>query len=906
MHAHKKNIQISYLGWGFLILVMLMMLIVGVGVFGLKRLSQDLDAIVSGTSQHSNLAKQMRLASRERAVLLGKIMLMEDAFARDDLIMVFTDWGHSFGKARRQLLALSLKPADKALLEEQGKITARVLPLQLKLIDQVIDGNLAEASRMLLANVSPLQDELIGALNSFVDLKEAETVAIMQAAKRAQVRVTQALLLGGLVAVLMGTAVAFRVTRRMGGLVTLLERREREARVLLENIPDLVWFKDGDARYQWVNPAFGRLTGVTSDQVGALCDAAVWQAEQTAQAHSDDHQAIAAKQTIFTEKVLNDKENPRRFAISLTPIFDAVDQCVGVLGLARDITEQRQMEQQIKAALQELESQKFAMDQHAIVSIADVAGQITYVNEKFCAVSGYRREQLLGQNHYLLKSGKHSAAFYRDMWASLFSGQVWHGEICNRNQNGQHYWVDATIVPFLDAAGLTYQYVSISSEITTQKAIEAALQRESNEKTVEVREREALVSAISTAAHDAMVVIDDAGKIAYWNQAAERLFGYSIEAALEQDFHQLVIPPIYAEQQKLGFAHFLQGDEGAMIGRTTEVRARRKNGSEFTLELSLSALRMKGRWHGVGIGRDVTERQQAAAEMVRQNEELIELNEKLKDAQHQLLQSEKMASVGQLAAGVAHEINNPIGYVHSNLGTLEDYTQDLLQLVQAYEAEERAITEAAVLERLRVAKKKAGIEFLRTDMGALMNETRDGISRVKKIVQDLKDFSRIDATDEWHWADLHKGLDSTLNIIWNELKYKAEVRKEYAAIPEVECRPSQLNQVFMNLLVNAGHAIADKGLITIRTGQEGKQVWVAIEDSGQGIATEHLTHIFDPFFTTKPIGQGTGLGLSLSYSIVQNHGGRIEVQSTLGQGSIFKVWLPIHQSAAMNAAAAYS
>ncbi|MEW5944004.1 MAG: ATP-binding protein, partial [Pseudomonadota bacterium] len=180
---------------------------------------------------------------------------------------------------------------------------------------------------------------------------------------------------------------------------------------------------------------------------------------------------------------------------------------------------------------------------------------------------------------------------------------------------------------------------------------------------------------------------------------------------------------------------------------------------------------------------------------------------------------------------------------------------------------------------------------------ALMSESKEGISRVKQIVQNLKDFSHVGAEDEWQWADLHKGLDSTLNIVWNELKYKAEVVKEYGNLPEVECLPSQLNQVFMNLLVNAGHAIEERGVITIRTGVEGEQVWVEIADTGKGIAPEHLSKIFDPFFTTKPVGKGTGLGLSLSYSIVQKHQGRIEVHSEVGKGAAFRVWLPQRRAA---------
>jgi signal transduction histidine kinase len=161
-------------------------------------------------------------------------------------------------------------------------------------------------------------------------------------------------------------------------------------------------------------------------------------------------------------------------------------------------------------------------------------------------------------------------------------------------------------------------------------------------------------------------------------------------------------------------------------------------------------------------------------------------------------------------------------------------------------------------------------------------------------VQDLKDFSHVDETDK-QWASLEKGMDSTLNVVWNELKYKTEVVKEYAGIPDIECIPSQLNQVFMNLLINAAQAIDKHGRITVRTGQEDQKVWVEIQDTGRGIKPEHLSRIFDPFFTTKPVGKGTGLGLSLSYGIVNKHNGRIEVHSEEGQGTSFRIWLPTTQ-----------
>ncbi|RMF17026.1 MAG: PAS domain-containing sensor histidine kinase [Gammaproteobacteria bacterium] len=270
------------------------------------------------------------------------------------------------------------------------------------------------------------------------------------------------------------------------------------------------------------------------------------------------------------------------------------------------------------------------------------------------------------------------------------------------------------------------------------------------------------------------------------------------------------------------------------------------------------------------------------------------LIEKLEEAQNQLLQSEKMAAIGQLAAGVAHEINNPIGYVYSNIGSLERSAQDLLDMVRAWREAVEASGAPELVEKLDDLAKKYDFDFIQEDLSDLIAESREGAERVKRIVQDLKDFSHVDKA-EWQLADLHKGLDSTLNVVWNEVKYKAEVIKEYGNLPEVECIASQLNQVFMNLIVNAAHAIEERGTITIRTGCKGDEVFVSVSDTGCGIPEQNLTKLFEPFFTTKPVGKGTGLGLSLSYSIVQRHQGRIEVESEVGRGTTFTVWLPIRQ-----------
>ncbi|PBJ81903.1 sensor histidine kinase [Lysobacteraceae bacterium NML93-0399] len=272
-----------------------------------------------------------------------------------------------------------------------------------------------------------------------------------------------------------------------------------------------------------------------------------------------------------------------------------------------------------------------------------------------------------------------------------------------------------------------------------------------------------------------------------------------------------------------------------------------------------------------------------------------ELHVRFNAAQEQLLQSEKLASIGQLAAGVAHEINNPIGYVHSNLGSLQEYVGNLFALIDVYERAMRSHDPKAMSAEIDDTRERLDVDFISRDLPQLLTESRQGIERVTRIVRDLRDFSRSDREHAWRLADLHAGLDSTINIVWNELRYKATLEKDYGTLPMIECLQSELNQVFMNLLLNAGQALGEQGTITVRTCHEPGQVWVEIEDTGTGIAPDVMQRIFDPFFTTKSVGKGTGLGLSISYGIVAKHHGRIEVDSTPGAGSRFRVILPVRQ-----------
>jgi PAS domain S-box-containing protein len=377
-------------------------------------------------------------------------------------------------------------------------------------------------------------------------------------------------------------------------------------------------------------------------------------------------------------------------------------------------------------------------------------------------------------------------------------------------------------------------------------------------------------------------------KMTFVSKNAHHVLGYRPDEMLADPnfwfdhIHPEDVPHIFSSLAQL----FVEGE------RTYEYRFRVASGDYVWMHDNLRLIRDE---HGtpvevIGSLSDITARKQI-------EQDQLELIARLREAHDQLLQAEKMASIGQLAAGIAHEINNPIAFVNSNFGTLQNYVSSLLSVVDSCnEAATQAGPGSALAAHIAAIGKDADLEFLKEDLSDLVRESLDGLKRVKDIVQALRDFAHVGETD-WDYADLHAGLDSTLNIVANEIKYKATVEKRYGQLPAVKCLASQLNQVFMNLLVNAAQAIKERGVITIATGVDGDWVWVTISDTGCGIPPQNLNRIFEPFFTTKPIGSGTGLGLSMSYSIVKKHGGRIGVESTPGAGASFTVCLPMTPAA---------
>ena len=352
--------------------------------------------------------------------------------------------------------------------------------------------------------------------------------------------------------------------------------------------------------------------------------------------------------------------------------------------------------------------------------------------------------------------------------------------------------------------------------------------------------------------------------------------------ANEEIVHQPFIDFIHPEDRELTIANHLKRLRGEDFNDTYTIRMMDKKNEAHWVEINAVRLSHELSPEVLVLVRDITQQRMLES---------------------QLLHNEKMASIGQLAAGVAHEINNPVGFVNSNLYTLGKYQKEIEQLVTCYRetiSEFKALfdhneIESQVLDKIKyieALEDKIDLDYVLEDCPQLLLESREGAERIKKIVCDLKDFAH-PGKEEIQPLDVNQNIESTLNIVWNELKYHVEVIKDFGPVPEINGNPQQLSQVFMNLLVNAGQAMKDKGQITIQTRAVKNKIIITFSDTGCGIPEENLLKVFDPFFTTKPVGKGTGLGLNVSYNIIQNHQGSIYVASREGEGTTFTIHLPV-------------
>jgi two-component system NtrC family sensor kinase len=670
-------------------------------------------------------------------------------------------------------------------------------------------------------------------------------------------------------------------------------------RIVAEFTAEVAFWLDPDRRVQYISPNCLELTGYSEGEFHAqhgLVDRIIhpdcldlWRG------HIHEYDEESGKNRQMELKIITKNGEERWVTHLCRKVYNEQHELLGIRGNFTDITPLKQLQDRLR------EQKEFAenlIGKAAVpIFVLDAQHRIIDWNSAMEALTGFPASEMIGTDRPwlpfydherpvladLILSGETSRAadLYGSVRESLhvdqgLQSEGWYENIGNKRR---HLYFDAA--PVMNSSGEIIAAIETILDFTQRMQYEEELagsRSELQEKHAQLSELFVQIDLAKKEWEDTMDCVSDLvlmcdswGKIRRCNRPVCDLAGRDYDRIIGEDCIDL-LNEIGMDMQNY------DGMSGHMVY---------KGGERHFELLSFPLKKQEGdEVRGIVVSlHDVTKRLKTAQELEKAYSEL-------KETQMQVFQQEKMASIGQLAAGVAHEINNPMGFISSNLSSLKKYLDRLgafeAAVIDTVESRGDEVSLAAIAS----LRKSMKIDYILDDVGSLLEESRDGAERVRRIVQDLKSFSRLDEV-EYKPADINECLESTLNMLRNEIKYVAEVVRDYGDLPMLNCYPQQMNQVFMNILINAVHAIEEHGEITLRTRLAGEAIRVVISDTGKGIAPEHIKRIFEPFFTTKEVGKGTGLGLSISYDIVKKHGGDIMVESEPGKGTTFTVRLPL-------------
>lgn len=741
-------------------------------------------------------------------------------------------------------------------------------------------------------------------------------------------------------------SLALNITERKREKEALWQSREI-LRAVLDNIPVRIFWKDRDLNYLGCNLAFARDAGFEDPgQLVGKDDFAMGWREQAEAYRCDDLMVIKEGKTrsLYDELQTTPTGETIHLLTSKAPLRDTQGLIVGVLGTYMDITERIRNQEIIVKFLDRQERLNRLLQ--SLLAPGPLAQKLKLVTDGVVEIFGadFCRIWCIGQGdlceqgcmHAEEDNGVHICTM-RNKCLQLIasSGRYTHtdGMVHRRVPFGaykiglvaageehrfltndaahdprvhNHDWVRKLgLVSFAgyqlrppDGETLGVLALFSTHAITTEEDTQLDMLGATTAQVIRAAQTESALSegesklrSISMAVPDALVMIDDRGDVTFWNDAATRMFGYTVDEIAGRYLHDFVVPEQFGEKSRKGFARFRTTGEGPAMGRIVELVGKRKDGSEFPVEVSAAPIPVNGRWHAVGIIRDITNRKESET--------------KSRELERQLLQASKLESVGSLAAGIAHEINTPIQFVGDNTRYVSDALGAILTLIDKRDTIWRQASAQGDLSELtdewQQAAVEADLEYNVKEVPQAIAQTIDGVNRVTEIVRAMKDFAHV-GQKERTVSNINEMLKSTLTVARNELKYVSDVITDFdESLPSLECQRNELNQVFLNLLVNAAHAIADvvgdggkgKGTITVTTRHTENELVISIADTGAGIPENIRDRVFDPFFTTKDVGKGTGQGLAIAHSVVDKHGGQLRFDSTVGQGTTFYIHLPL-------------
>ena len=532
------------------------------------------------------------------------------------------------------------------------------------------------------------------------------------------------------------------------------------------------------------------------------------------------------------------------------------------------------------------------------IAITDKEGNFEYVNNAFSRTTGYSLNEVIGKNPRILKSGEQPESYYKELWETITSGKNWQGEFHNKKKNGELYWENSVIIPIIDPTWAISHFISIKQDISLRKQEQEAFS-----------ESERRFQELADLLPQPVFEMNLQGWITYTNRIGLGVFGYSDED-FQNGVHSLMLfAPQERERVKLNMERRLKKipfDDHEYFGQ-------RKDGSTFPVLVYTAPIIRDRKPVGIrGIVLDITSRKETEEKLLQLNQTLEERVEertkKLEKTHQQMILHEKLASIGLLASGIAHELNNPINFVKINFTTLREAVFDFQEMLKEYRhvirTFEEGICSAQDLQTMHQMEKELTIDTLFNDIAEIFIESQRGFERITAIISSMRNFSFRHAIDERVMFDINHGIRDALTIARNEYRNYADIETALDELPPIPCNPEQINQVFLNLIVNSAQAIASqqqssRGKITIHTWRDSSNVYCSVADDGPGVPQDLRSRIFDPFFTTKEPGKGTGLGLSISYDIIVNkHGGTLSVDCPGEKGAVFTLSLPLKTSRA--------